>query len=546
MELFPGKALELLRPRKGRPVAALRHICAGAPILQSEIGAIVVPAENRTQELSTGNAVTDFVDMIFFHADANPEKPAVIAGGSGVYTYAALRQAIVSVDRRLAQAGLKAGDCVAILAWEPAPQIALIAALAWRGIASVSLEPDQLDLLDDMLVDVLLTTKPVASTKVRTIEIENTWFTDATPEAAPGRRAEVDDAAICRYVLSSGTTGQPKIIGLSFGAVKDRLITYALRMSTPSWDRLVCMPGLSTNYGFSFTITALWLGRTVCFASPEMLPRYVVLAYRADLLVASTQQILALLSAQDESFMRLDSLRAVHIGGSIAYAPLQARIRLSICPILLYGYGSTEAGTVAYAPAETIFGMDRAVGVTTPWIDLEVVDDGKASVGYGQEGEVRIRARGQGYRHRKVDPSRHAVDDSEWFYPGDRGVLHRNGLLTVTGRINELINRGGQKISPDTIEEMAKRHPLLADAAAVGVPDHLGIEQIWLAVVGRGNGDIEVAKLYEWFRDNNTALVPDRIFEVDSVPRNRLGKISRIPLAEHLKTLESNLSLTLR
>ncbi len=490
--------------------------------------------------------MTTLVDMVFFHADVTPEKPAIITGGSGIYSYAMLRQAILSVEKRLRQTGLKAGDCVAIRAWESAPQMALICALARLGIASVSIDEDQLGLLDGMVVDLLLTTQPVTPSSVKAIVLDDSWFKDTTDDAAVHRAPPPDDTAICRYVLSSGTTGQPKIIGLSFGAVKERLITYALRTSTPSWDRLVCIPGLSTNYGFSFAITALWLGRTVCFSSPEMLPRHLVIAYQADLLVASTQQILTLLSAQDENFVRLDSLRAVHIGGSVAYAPLQARIRLLICANVYCGYGSTEGGTVAYAPAETIFGMDRAVGVTAPWIDLEVIDENKARVDYGQEGEIRIRARGQGYRYRKVEPARYEVDDAEWFYPGDQGVMHRNGLVTITGRINELINRGGQKIAPDTIEEAAKNHPHVADAAAVGMPDHLGIERIWVAVVSRGESEIEVAKVYEYFREKHMTVVPDRVFQVDVIPRNRLGKVSRVELAEQLKQLEANLALTLR
>ena len=124
--------------------------------------------------------------------------------------------------------------------------------------------------------------------------------------------------------------------------------------------------------------------------------------------------------------------------------------------------------------------------------------------------------------------------------------MHRNGLVTITGRINELINRGGQKIAPDTIEEAVKRHPHVADAAAVGMPDHLGIEQIWVAVVSRSEGEIEVAKVYKYFRENHMTLLPDRVFQVDTIPRNRLGKISRVELAEHLKRLEANLALTLR
>jgi acyl-CoA synthetase (AMP-forming)/AMP-acid ligase II len=364
-----------------------------------------------------------------------------------------LRQAILSLEKRLRQAGLKPGDCVAIHAMEPLAHMALISAL-WRlRIASVSIEEQQVEWLDDLVVDTLLTSKPDFSAKVRTIPLEDSWFTDkaVNPEDSPPPSPPNEDA-VGRYILSAGASDRPDVTGLTFGAVKERLVTCALRTSTPNWDRLVCVPGLSTSYGFSFAITALWLGRTVCCAY-DTAPRELILAHQAELLVASTHQIVAMLRAQDEYFLRLESLRAVHILGSVAYAPLQARIRMLICPNVICGYGSTEGGVIAYAPTEMIFGMDRAVGVVAPWVDLEVIDEGGAAADYGSEGRIRLRAQGDGHRYRKIAPSQYEIEETEWLYPGDQGILYRNGLLMITGRVDELIDRGGEKISPETIEE---------------------------------------------------------------------------------------------
>jgi acyl-CoA synthetase (AMP-forming)/AMP-acid ligase II len=123
--------------------------------------------------------------------------------------------------------------------------------------------------------------------------------------------------------------------------------------------------------------------------------------------------------------------------------------------------------------------------------------------------------------------------------------LYRNGLMMITGRINELINRGGVKIAPDTIEEEIKKHAAISDAAAVGVLDEVGIEQIWLAIVSR-DGELDVKKVYEYCREHMPMFVPDRIFQVKAIPRNQLGKVSRVPLTEELKTLESSHVLAVR
>jgi acyl-CoA synthetase (AMP-forming)/AMP-acid ligase II len=487
----------------------------------------------------------DFVDMIFFHADANPEKPAVITS-EVTLTYGMLRQGILSVERQLKMHGLKAGDRIGIHVANAIGHMTLICALYRAGIASVSVDPQQVEFVDDLVIDALLADKPVKSAAARMIPVDELWFNSEPPDImGPNFAQQLDGNSLCRLVLSSGTTGRPKIIALSFAAVRERLISYSIRTSTPSWDRIVCAVGLSTNYGYSFAITTLWLGRTICFAF-DGTARKLILAHQAEMLVASTHQITEIVKGQEANFIRLDPLRAVHIGGSVVYAPLIARIRMLICNNLYCGYGSTEGGTVAYVPAESIFGMDRAVGVVAPWIELEVIDDQNKALDYGQEGQIRIRALGQGFAYKKTSPSEYEIDNSEWFYPGDRGLVFKNGMLVINGRINEIINIGGLKVSPDMIEEVLKKHPTVSDVAAVGMLDAFGIEQIWVAIVQRGGGEIDVSKMYDYCREAMPLYLPDRIFQVTEIPRNLLGKIARETLKEKLKTLEESHVLSLR
>ncbi len=488
--------------------------------------------------------MTDFVDMIFFHADANPDKAAVITGDS-ILTYAKLRQGILSVQQKLRQYGLKPGDRAAIAVTSAVGHVTLICALHRAGIASVSIDQTQLEYLDDLALDAVLTNAPVPKGAAKIVTLDDSWFEGKDLlDAGPAPAAPWDDESPCRLILSSGTTGRPKTIALSYEAVQERLISYAIRVSTPSWDRLVCMLGISTNFGYSFAVTALWLGRTICFAY-DATARQLVLSYQAELLVGSTHQIAALVQFQEQNFMRLDSLRAVHLGGAVAYAPMQARIRTLVCDLLYCGYGSTEGGTVAYVPAELIFGMDRAVGIAAPWLEIEVLNEQREKLPYGEQGEVRIRALGQGFRSTEAGETEE-TDAEGWFYPGDQGVCYRNGLLLITGRIDELINRGGVKVAPELIEEEIKKHPAIADAAAVGMLDAVGIEQIWLAIAARDGQELDVKQLYDYCRDHMPTTVPDRIFQVAAIPRNQTGKVSRAPLTEQLKTLESGMALAVR
>jgi acyl-coenzyme A synthetase/AMP-(fatty) acid ligase len=484
--------------------------------------------------------MSDLAEMIEFHARAHPHKAAIITPDS-VLSYEMLWRGMLTAQSRFAANGLKPGDRVGINVPNPIGHVTLMCALHRAGIASASMEQPQADSLATGVIDAMLTHAPVAGTPARMILVDETWFSDPTTSAIVP--AAVSDEALCRMVYSSGTTGQPKIIGVTRRAVAERIETYAIRLSTPSWDRLLCMPGLSTNYGYSFTITALWLGRTILFPLGPV-ARDMIISYQVEILVASTHQISVIVKAQEDHLLTLESLRAVHIGGSVAYAPLLTRIRMLVCNNVLCGYGSTEGGTVAYAPADMVHGIDRAVGALVPWVEAETIDADDKPQNLGVEGQIRLRTMGQGRRLIRNDEGDFELEANDWFYPGDQGIIYRNGLMLITGRVNELINRGGVKIAPDAIEEHLKKHPDVIDAAAVGILDQVGLEQIWMAVVSKRS--VDIAALFEHFRDSQPQLTPDRIFPIDAIPRNRLGKIARESLKEELMRLEESQALALR
>src|SRR5262249_47322003 len=161
-------------------------------------------------------------------------------------------------------------------------------------------------------------------------------------------------------------------------------------------------------------------------------------------------------------------------------------------------YSSAETGTAACAQAGQIHGLDHAAGYVAPWVEVEIVDADRNPLAAGEEGEIRIHAFARRYRYHKLSETQFRLDRIEWFYPGDRGILLRNGLLLVLGRTHDIINRGGVKVAPDRIESALMEHPAIAEAVAVGVMDEIGVEQIWVAIVARGSAEIEVPKLYEY------------------------------------------------
>ena len=113
-----------------------------------------------------------------------------------------------------------------------------------------------------------------------------------------------------------------------------------------------------------------------------------------------------------------------------------------------------------------------------------------------------------------------------WFRTGDQGTLDANGYLTLLGRLKELINRGGEKISPREIDEALLSHPAVAEAVCFGMPHPIWGEEVAVAVVLRG--EASEADLQRYCREQLADFkVPKKVFVVDTIPRTATGKVQR-------------------
>jgi acyl-CoA synthetase (AMP-forming)/AMP-acid ligase II len=123
-----------------------------------------------------------------------------------------------------------------------------------------------------------------------------------------------------------------------------------------------------------------------------------------------------------------------------------------------------------------------------------------------------------------------------WFRTGDTGVIDNDGYLTLTGRIKDLINRGGEKISPEEVEAVLLEHPAVAEAAVFGVPDLKYGEVVWAAVVL--NGVASTQELKAFCSTHLTDFkVPNLIRIVSTLPRDAVGKVQRRDLAALFKAV---------
>ena len=167
--------------------------------------------------------------------------------------------------------------------------------------------------------------------------------------------------------------------------------------------------------------------------------------------------------------------------------------------------------------------------------DVMIRDENGQSVQTGEVGEIVVRGPllFDGYLGERETNAQLFSDG--WFHTGDLGKFDEDGFLYLTGRIKEIINRGGEKISPAEIDGVLESHPAVAEAAAFGCPHPTLGELVMAAAVPVAGMDLVEGDLRNHVRARLTATkVPAKIFVVDQLPRSGIGKLQRQRLRDSL------------
>jgi acyl-coenzyme A synthetase/AMP-(fatty) acid ligase len=252
--------------------------------------------------------------------------------------------------------------------------------------------------------------------------------------------------------------------------------------------------------------------------------------YRVQGLIASPGGLSGFLKFYEENSAFHCSFETIITTGSPLPKQLSERVRARLCSQMVYYYGTTETGTVSSAPAHALTEIPGAVGYVTPDVRVEIIDSDGVPLPTGSEGTLRIHSPMNVDRYLD-DPalSQIAFRDGR-FHTGDTGYLMKDGMLVLTGREKDVLNLGGDKVRPQVIEEVLTAFEGVGEAAALTMPNKLGIDEVWALVVA--NGRIDQATLLAHCRANlPTLCVPARFLTVDRLPRNENGKIERHRLA---------------
>jgi fatty-acyl-CoA synthase len=471
------------------------------------------------------------VDMVFHWARIDPHRPAIVQPEM-VTTFAGLADAIDSLSKRIDQLGLNPCEPVATAIANPTLSTALVFALMRSGF---SVAPANRALIKHLqsngVRNLIYDVEGFVASGGRNIRFDGSWLPAGSSAGRSWQRRPVGDVDIVFF--TSGTTGLPKKFVLTRRGFDQRLAWQRTTADATLKSALI-VPGLASAFGVYQLCELLHSGKTACFAaSPEAMMHLIGL-HRIDTLIASPQQALALAALKEtRPDLSVDSLQTILIGGASIGRAGVGRIRAALCRTVINRYSSTEGGQVAMAPFDLIETVPGAVGFVSPWAEIEIVDQAGAPVPAGRDGTIR-------YRTPQIvgnsGPANGGSVTGQWFYPGDTGRLTQDGILCLTGRISDVINLGGVKISSRRIEEVLEAMEEVREAAACGVEDASGLERLWVAVVT--NGPVDAAGLKakaQAHPDIGSKL--SELFILEELPHGDAGKVQKPRLKDMLLVL---------
>jgi acyl-CoA synthetase (AMP-forming)/AMP-acid ligase II len=494
------------------------------------------------------------------------QQAIVIPGRSGLrLTYADLAREVERAAGVLAGAGVGPEDRVALVFPNSAEALAMFLAAAWTG-AAAPLNPAYREeefrfYLEDTRARVLVVPPGGAAPAARAAAvelpiIEAAFDVDGRLELehaagqalTPSELEPPDPDRVALVLHTSGTTSRPKLVPLRHrnltASISNISATYALG---PEDVSLCLMPLFHVHGLIASALSTLATGGTVVipprfnpFEFWSLIDDHAVTWYSA--VPTIHQLVLGRDRNRGPATPGGRSLRFARSCSSALSADLVRRLEEHLGVPVLDAYGMTEAAhQMASNPLPPAVPKPGSVGLPTG-VEIAILDEKGDELGRGPTGEVAVRGPNvmDGY---EANPSANAEAFSgTWFRTGDQGVLDPDGYLTLVGRIKELINRGGEKISPREIDEVLLQHPSVAEAVAFGVPHETWGEEVAAAVVLRKDDGDEAAtpappavgekELIAFSRQRLADFkVPRRIHIVDQIPRTATGKIQRRSVA---------------
>ncbi|HEX4683093.1 MAG TPA: acyl--CoA ligase [Gemmatimonadaceae bacterium] len=485
--------------------------------------------------------------------------PALSTPGGVPLSYKDLRGLVATIGDDLAAHGITAGDRVAIVL-DNGPEMAaaflVVASAATAAPLNPSYRADEFEFyMTDLGAKLLITAKgkesPAAAVAeklgvpvARVVAHAERGAGAFTLEFAAGgatpvtkRATTADDIALVLH--TSGTTARPKIVPLAHKNICASAGNISNTLRLTAADRnLVIMP-LFHIHGLIAALSApLSVGSEVCCS-----PGFNALKFFAWLDevkptwytgVPTMHQAILLRAPNNAEIIARHRLRFIRSSSSALPPTVITKLEETFHVPVVEAYGMTEA---THQMASNPLEGTRKPGTVGPsgGPEIRISDTDGNTVATGTPGEIVIRGPNVFKGYENNPKANVEAFYGEWFRTGDQGVMDEHGYVAITGRLKEIINRGGEKISPREVDEIIMEHPAVHQCVTFAMPHDMLGEEVAAAIVLR-QGAAATDKELRQFAATRLAdfKVPKKILILQEIPVGATGKLQRIGLAQKL------------
>ena len=365
--------------------------------------------------------------------------------------------------------------------------------------------------------------------------------TDLEPLHARQRTLSPDDPINIQY--TSGTTGHPKGATLSHHNILNNADQIAAICGYTPEDR-ICLPvPLYHTFGMVIgNLGSLTHGCCVVYPSPSFTPSATLAAVaeeRCTSLYGVPSMFIAELADPGIDRYDLSSLRTGLMGGSPCPVKVMKQVidRMGMTEVMIV-YGMTETSPVS-TQTRSDDSLERrvsTVGRVHPHLEVKIIDPPTGiTVPRGESGELCTRGYSVmlGYWS-QPDKTAEVVDVARWMHTGDLATMDADGYVKITGRIKDVVIRGGENISPREIEEFLHSHPAVRDVQVIGVPDErLGEEIMAWVQLAPGVDDLSVEQVREFAQGRLAHYkIPRYVHVVEEYPMTPSGKVRKVEMRQ--------------
>jgi acyl-CoA synthetase (AMP-forming)/AMP-acid ligase II len=488
-----------------------------------------------------------------------PDAPAILAPGRVPLTYGRLYRHIDKMGRTLRAIGIGRRDRVAVVL-PNGPELAVAILTVEASAVCAPMNPaygtEELDrYFADLRPHALITQAEIDSPArraalsrgVRVVELSTACEAEAglftlTADEGNARSDEpVSPGDVALLLPTSGTTSRPKKVPLTHANICTSAYAHRAALALRETDRCLNVLPLFHGHGLNATV----LASLAAGASVVCTPGFDVNSFSAWLsafqpswysAVPTMHQAVLAQARHNREQLAKCRLRFVRSSSASLAPPIFTELERTFETPVIEWYGMTEVASspIACNPLPPRQRKAGSVGIQAA-LDVAIMDEGGAFVPGGRTGQVVVRGASVMSGYDGNEGATEAAFAGDWFKTGDLGFFDDDGYLFLTGRIRELINRGGEKIAPREVDEVLLEHPAVAEAVTFAVPHATLGEDVASAIVLRPDA-VATPKDIRQFATGRIAdfKVPRQVVIVGQIPKGPTGKVQRIGLAAKL------------